>query len=661
MNLKQKNDQIFATLLVWYLGLVIFAVALVHGLAAFYQAIPHQPIVGAYPAAKPCENFVFMSASMMMFIVASLVISGVARGHALCSARVVPGLIGLLTLMALYAFHAADFVTDLMNHHGYAFMVLAALIFGLIWHYDLKKSKHGRKRYLGWGCLFLVFMVATLAFRLLGIETITSEYSFSTDIPFYGLSQILAGKTALVDFPSMYGYFPVILEPFLQVFGLHSFFAMCGVYALLLFVGLFALFFVLNREIKHTSIWFFSALALLFIHTGSFKWATGNYNDPYYQYNPIRLFWPCLSVLLFYFYNKKPSLSKSMLFSVLAGVAIIWNEDTGMPIAVAFLAFLALQGLFVLTDRTSAWSSKKPMLKALFVKFVLHGILITVCIGLFFYLTLLVSGGPIHYDWLTKYQRLYYVLGFGMLPLPLELHPWMLVMALYLFGIVYAQFYWHRGGVNTRFANLILYLSCLGLGLFVYYSGRSDVDNLFSVLWPSLLISALLVDRLLRLVKTQRVTTALLMITVPFWIFILVASVNQLSLLPRLLKGDHDFFTHLTTPKEAMILSERNFINQNKGTHTSCLILAQRQGIYYLETRLSNPVVGPGIGELISLADQQHFLSQIVSHPVACMFFGMGARSAPIFLNIPLSALLPYYRVQAQNTEGTMLLLVPKA
>lgn len=678
MSFRHSNNQIFLTLFVYYIGVIILSVVLVHGFIHLYNILPHhssiQPALlkGELGTPKPCENFVFQSTSLVIFIVS--IIGGTLLGRAFSFdylARYVEvtlyALMIVATAIMLYAFHAQDFVIDLMNHHGYAFMALSFVLLILIWRYDLSRSalllhhqKYQQLKRWSWLVLFLLFLLITCAFRLLTIETMTGDYSFSVDVPFYGLSQILAGKVLLVDLPSEYGYFPALLGPILRLFSAHSLFAASLSFTILLFMGFSALFIVLHREIRYLSIAFFTALALLFVHSLSYKWASKIYNDPYYEYNPLRFFWPCISVLLFYFYSKKTSLGRSMAFSLVSGVAMIWNMDTGFPIALSFFIFLLLQSLVLLTDSKRVWSVSRGALLAHSKKMILHIGIISACFGLFFLLTAWAAEGrALHYDWLWKYQKIYYLIGYGMIPMPRSLHPWMLVLAVYLFGILFSQYYSYKGGVRVLLLNLILYLSLLGLGLFVYYTGRSHIDNLFEVMWPAVVIAALWVDRLIRLVHARFISKSLLLLSVPFWILVLVSSVNQLSLIPKLVSSSIVFFKHLDQSEDPQVINELHFIQQYQGDHSECLILAQREGIYYLETGLGNPVPGPAIGEIILQSDRDQLLSYVLYHPVSCIFYGKGIR-AMTSLDIPLSDLLGSYKLEAQNSLGTMVLLTPR-
>lgn len=677
MDEIEKNHSRLSLLFFWYLGLIIVTVVCVHGLVYLYHAFPHQPIPNVFPTAKPCENFVVSTLCIFIPVIASLSITFVARRSYSVSLRyakpILLGLVLLMTLISLFALLGSDFLTLLAKGRHLTqgrlngFFIGSGLLFVWIWFYDLSSTRYQTPsrfyRTLKWkGCLFflILFMLLTFGFRLYDIQIIQSSWQwlYSIEPELYVLSQTLAGKTLLVDLPSMYGYFPIFLTPILHLFGAHSLFAVTILFAILLFIAFAALYFVLYKQLYHTSLFLLCGLAILLLNTEAYTFPFGG-QDPYYQYDPIRCFWPFISVLVFYFYLKRPSFTKSILFSVLAGIAIVWNIDTGVPIAGAFLAFLSLQILFALTDQRRVWQTRKHEIGRLLLKILLHLIIIAACFGGFLYLTFLKSGGPIQYEWLDKYQQIFYVMGYGMLPLPLDLHPWMLVVAVYLFGIMASQFYAYKNGAPTRFTDLILYLSILGVGLFMYYSGRAHILNLMKVMWPAVVISTLLVDRLFHFIKRGLISQYLGLLAIPYGIVMICCAVNILSSIPGLAKDSAHFLTHFRTMQDPLIESELNFIQKNKGNNSECLILTLHQSIYYLETGLASPVKWPGVVQGSYLeSDRDQLLAQILSHPVNCIFYGVGPATAASALNLNLNELLGHYQIKAQNSEGTMLLLV---
>ena len=451
MSLKEKNNQIFLTLLLCYVGLVIFVVFCVHILVHVYALLPHSPlphivITQAFQhllstIPKPGENFVFLSSCFLVPIIASLLITYIARGASHFSSQyyvefVIRFLLVVMTMIAFFTLYGSDLILVLSDYHEQSCSIFGVIIFFLIWRYDLSKSVTNQKyRWASWYVLFALFILISLAFRIFspGIAYLT----ISVDAPLYSISQAVAGKLPLVDFPTQYGNYSVFIGPILYFLGARSLFALTVLLSSLLLLAYAAIFYVLHKELRYTPLFLLTGLALLLVNTNAFVYVLQSpiYSpyDPYFQYSPIRFFWPCISILVFYLYAKKPSLVKSMLFSFVSAIAIIWNLDTGIPIAGAFLAFLLLRNLFCLTDQKRSWGRRKDEIYSILLRFILHIFIISFCIAAFFYGIFLKSGGPIHYGLIDKYQHILYHMGYCMLPLPLHLHTWMLVVALYLF------------------------------------------------------------------------------------------------------------------------------------------------------------------------------------------------------------------------------------
>ena len=59
--------------------------------------------------------------------------------------------------------------------------------------------------------------------------------------------------------------------------------------------------------------------------------------DLYIQYRPIRMLAPCLSLLIFIFYDTNPSYKRLLLSFLCLSVLSVWNIDSGIPTILAFL------------------------------------------------------------------------------------------------------------------------------------------------------------------------------------------------------------------------------------------------------------------------------------------------------------------------------------
>jgi hypothetical protein len=84
------------------------------------------------------------------------------------------------------------------------------------------------------------------------------------------------------------------------------------------------------------------------------------------------------------------------------------------------------------------------------------------------------------------YQNIFYNTGYGMLPMP-YFHMWNIVLYTYLLGLVYTLTKVMKPSICSHSVQ-VFFLTVLGLGLFVYYQGRSH-DEVFSFVWyPAIII-----------------------------------------------------------------------------------------------------------------------------------------------------------------------------
>ena len=191
-------------------------------------------------------------------------------------------------------------------------------------YYYIKKIK--------WWIFIGLSLLLLFAWRIVSIYSITqsSKFFVHLDATIYPLSQVVQGKTILVDLPSQYGLFPEILAPIFRFTGLTilNFTLFMG---LLQIISLLALFIVINKVIKNQLVVLLGVLSLVVITFGNFSYLSrvGN-SDPYFQYWPIRFFWPAISVYYFYLFIQSKSLFKSIVVSTISAIAIIWNADTGL-------------------------------------------------------------------------------------------------------------------------------------------------------------------------------------------------------------------------------------------------------------------------------------------------------------------------------------------
>lgn len=584
----------------------------------------------------------------------------------------------VVALILFYPFVDSDFFEVLLGlYQEYQFVTLvvplatvAAMLGAIAWCVGMQcyegKLRPARIRRVGrfarwatWGAFIGSVTLTILAWRLFGINRITLDQAWfvSMDAAVYALSQVTGGKTLLVDLPSQYGMFPEFLAPIFRVIGL-SIFNVSAVFALMQALSLASVFAVLARYVKDLGLLSLSGLALISITFGTSTHSMGN-EEVYFQYWPIRFFWPALSLWIFVRFLLSRTLIHSGLVSLTAAIGFLWNLETGLPIWVAFGGYLFFRFLGASLNISRA-TARASWHHTHYVKAGILHVGIVLMVGLLFFgLLRFKANGPINLDWMFLYPVVFYKLGFMMIPLPQYPHPWMTVLGLYLLGLLYAFRKWGQGRPGMR-ADVIGYLSFLGIGLFVYYQGRSHVLNLVSVCWPALTISAILADEALRMVRYRLAHAAYLALPVTAIAIFVLAACGFLYKIPSLLDEAEAAYRMRNHFASSMVQDEVSFIETNSHPGQQCLILSRRQGIYYIQTGLVSPVAGPGLIESTMKADDNTLSLAIEQGRLRCIFIGVGKYSK-IELPLPLDHILLHYQVAKTNSGESMLYLVPRA
>lgn len=511
-----------------------------------------------------------------------------------------------------------------------------------------------------WFFLIINILLQIFSWRLLGINSVTrdTQWSVHADTIYYTISQVVAGKTILVDLPSQYGLYPEFLAPFLKIIGL-SVLKVSVIFAVLQLLTLSALFYVLSKLIKNNLLFLVSGFTLTLMTYGnySFFWA---HLEPYYQYWPIRFIWPSFSVLAFYLFSLNKKYLNVILFSILSAIGILWNLDTGIFIGITFGAYLILKLIisnfqkdYSNKNNFDVWNSKNYLVATL-----LHILTHLVVFILFYGYLFLKSSQPPEIIKFIEYQNFFYGLGFLKLPLPTsELNPWMSLLAVYLLGIVYSFYSWLRNPGDKKVDSLF-YLSILGTGLFFYYQGRSIELIFIIVTWPGIMIAAILIDKSIRAVRLN-IISKLNILPPAIIITIFIACFNSQILQNKFLIKMLSFrINKLNIAQDPYVSNEINFIKSFAVEKKECLILSLRQGIYYTEANLASPIKGPGYIETFFKADQKKLEDQVLSGTIPCIFFGVGNDSS-LELDIDKNKILKKYKLISTNSINSMLYFEP--
>ncbi|RYX88481.1 MAG: hypothetical protein EOO28_36020 [Comamonadaceae bacterium] len=503
-----------------------------------------------------------------------------------------------------------------------------------------------------WMAVLALLCVHVFSWRWVGFDAVdtTGAWSIHVDSTIHALSQVVAGKTILVDLPSQYGMFPEMLAPVFRLTGF-SVLAFTSLMALMQIIAMVALYSALRTHVRITQL---RVMALLTLYVVTFETVLffSGVNERYFQYWPIRFFWPAVSVWLFCQTLSRPTLARSSLLSAASAIGLLWNLDSGLFIVVAYGAYLSAR-LAV----TVLKPYKKGVAKLYVIRLAVHATTVVITPLLFFALLRVKAAQPLNYDWLFGYQKVFYEAGFAMLPMPPALDSWSSVLGVYLIGLVVALDSWFRNPSRQR-ADIIFYLSMLGLGLFFYYQGRSHILNLITVCWPAVMIVAMLGDEYLRAIRVNLIPRRNMVLPAAGISMLMVCCYGFVSHLPTIAAGMFDHLSSGVAGGDSLVSEELAFIKSHAGNERECLLVMKRQGIYYAETGLASPVKGPGMVELLLATDEDNLQAVVASGKIECLFVGLGALTAS---DVPLDpqVLRTKYRVMATNAMRSVQYLEP--
>jgi hypothetical protein len=309
---------------------------------------------------------------------------------------------------------------------------------------------------------------------------------------------------------------------------------------------------------------------VIFMHL----WDPG-YIEPYFQFWPIRFIFPMVSIYLTYQYFKTSSKKIYYLSFIIYPVSMIWNFDTGFVIYLTWLITLIYEGL---CDR----DIKKIFLHiANWISFLL------IIIGLFVsYMYLRYGHFPVYGKYLMT-QKMFYIYGYAMMPMPL-IHPWNLVVLVYIAGMTIALINLLNGNRSLK-VFMIFNLSILGTGIFSYYQGRSHDFNLTPICYPAIILLTIYADGLINKIRNNK--SILKFIALNFITFFMVYSSMCL------IRNYEIIFTTIRKRlavsikgESTSIIRSAEFIKNNTQRGEEVLMLSNFSGVYCLESRTTSPI-----------------------------------------------------------------------
>jgi len=472
--------------------------------------------------------------------------------------------------------------------------------------------------------LVAIILLSAVAARLRSASMIAGDNHF--EAVFYSVSQVAGGKTLLADLPAQYGLYAELVAPALVLMG-RSVLAFTAIMSVLQLGAEIVLLRVASHFIRLR--WIFVLCALSFAWIIGSTWATvllSPQSHEYFQIWPIRFLFPAASLAMFLRFGRGGGTVVRMVpVGLFCGLAIIWNIDSGVPVAGSFLAHLILRAIFE-KDHESLRLNLGQLI----------GFILSVCavVAAFLEYLAIKAGGHIELgDWM-KYQTIFYAAGFGMLPMP-PMGAWVAIIAVYLLALSVgvAAFALNRATATT---GTLIFLAVLGIGLFTYYQGRSHDVVLAFVCWPAILIAFILADRALRIARLRGTGRTLMWTAVPIVALGVSISIVFTVNLPQLLLADYFTVRSLTWFPVTKAVVPIEFIKQEVGPDRSVAILAPAQSVYFAETGMASAVAGPGLVEAVLLRDFERILQALVDVPVKHLFIESDEAGAIVQRYAPL-------------------------
>ena len=408
----------------------------------------------------------------------------------------------------------------------YAVALTAGAASALIWHgFFAQKSFFASSFWYFTSCMFAVLMLVHLCFCAPAVfETlppstlicalgaaifsgilftlqkknkIVKKYAWIIPAIFIGIFSVLTAKCYLFRNFDLFDahHYSVVLHPIWQSFYGFSIFENVSTYGAYAF---FALPFFKIVSLSSASVDFFWLLLLggtfFFIWHGCRKfipdWVcrtavtasvmaltafSGNITH-YTQYFPLRTIFPAMLFCWVACRRKKLFAPLTCIAgSIMALAAIIWNPDSGLLLAAAWIAFL-ISALYGTKQPLTAW------FRAL-------GAAVAGAAGFFilFILTAWIMYGT--FPQLTNLFVTPLVFGkLGLYQLPMNALDWWLVpLGVYCSILTVMAGKIVRRNLSGENA-VVLFTALLGCALFVYYTGRSHSGNLYPVCYPALIL-----------------------------------------------------------------------------------------------------------------------------------------------------------------------------
>tara|TARA_B100000768_G_scaffold173254_1_gene182327 strand:- start:176 stop:2371 length:2196 start_codon:yes stop_codon:yes gene_type:complete len=431
----------------------------------------------------------------------------------------------------------------------------------------------------------------------------------------YSISQVQQGKTLLVGLSTQYGLYPHFLYPIFKLVNVNVT-SISLTMSTLTAISYYLIFLSLRKIIYNNLVVFLAFIAIIYFSyvnffIGPFDINLGNF-DIYYAYKPIRILFPALILYSVFTYILTPKKSLYLFISFISSLSILWNFDSGI---ICFLSFY----IYILYEKLIGNN-----LKGFIIEFVKHTFISLTILSL----TVLLFSSFIYFrsdsfpDWglFLRLPAIFSSTYFFSHPMTL-FHAWNLIFLVYLYGI-YIGLHSILLGKRNAIDKIAFFVAIFGLGISTYYLNRSHDYNLLQTLYPSIILLAIFLSKLLdknnraNLFKIKNLSIVMMIS------FVLVLTlfqtlqpskiINALSIrIPDII--DNKLTNQLVSDGIALV-------NFNTKPNDQVAIIADLDSIIYLETKTSSPFSSPAANVNRTQNDWDALMNSLINNKLHKVF-----------------------------------------
>jgi hypothetical protein len=620
-----------------------------------YNDILLPTTVPLYP--EPLDKFLYvtLTISIPFFLVAIMYVAKKNGGDYFDVRPIFWGLISFITLISIFQGYFFELLRLFSDGAFVGTIICFFLVFAFAQKEYLDAELVNKKLFK---YVFIYSSIIIIGQRVWNIKSISYEagiFGLHYEAVTSSAVRIASGETCLVDVFPQYGCFGEILSPLLQYFG-SSIFVVSGLFAVLLVIALAAAM-LFTRKLFDKPVILLGCLLSLSVFI-SLNLIYDN-PDPVIQYFPLRFLFPSLSLLLVIWYQRQPGYFKSIGLGVFSALSIVWNLESGLAVTLS-LAFFVLFVNFT----EHPWREKKKIFSAFrrLLFFILSFGLVLSFFTLYLYLKSAVFPNFQHF---IMFHKVFFELGFGMLPIPSFPDYWTIYVAI-IFCVLFWAVLWVSSNEERKDhrLELVTYLAVLSIGLFVYYVGRSHDLVLRLVVWPGAILFFFLLDR-----ATQNKFPSNWMNNIATAITILCCTLPAAFLVnatPSVVKNIKTV-SYASHAENSKVLQDISFITAHTQPGEEVAIVSVLQGIFYGESDLRSKLEGPGVVEMLQKKDWDDQVTMLINRGPEKLFLGTSLNTAAddsllaSNIKIDLERFKQAYKLIAEGPEGRLLYLQRKA